>query len=63
MSLDYAQLYLGIMFANVVYLGVLLYGGMWYTSQTTVKCPKCGVRYSKYRVGGHECHPVLVADD
>lgn len=63
MANEYAKIYLGIMFANIVYLFVLLYGGMWYTNKNTVKCPECGVRYSKYRIESHRCHPALIAED
>lgn len=54
-----------ILFLNFLYLVVLLYGGMWYTDKRTVQCPVCGVKYAKYRVEAHECHPALVgeADD
>ncbi|MFB6304586.1 MAG: hypothetical protein ABEH47_05425 [Haloferacaceae archaeon] len=60
---EFATVYLGIMFLNFVYMVGLLYGGIWYTRQTTVECPECGVRYPKYRIDSHECHPSLVDDD
>ena len=62
MANDFATVYLTIMFLNFVYLIVLLYGGIWYTNQRTVKCPRCGVKYSKFRIEGHECHPSLVGE-
>lgn len=62
-SETFANLYLGIIFAAVVYQFGLLYGGMWYTRQTTVQCPKCGVYISKYRIETHQCHPSLVGDE
>ena len=62
MATEFATAYLGIMFLNFFYLIVLLYGGMWYTNQRTVTCPRCGVKYSKYRIEDHECHPSLVEE-
>ena len=63
MSNEFANAYLAIMFLNFLYMVGLLYGGIWYTRRTTVECPRCGVRYAKYRVGQHECHPSLVDED
>ncbi|UPV76720.1 hypothetical protein M0R89_21235 (plasmid) [Halorussus limi] len=63
MSDHLGTIYLTIMFLNFLYLVVLLYGGIWYTNQQTVQCPRCGVKYPKYHVGNHECHPSLVGDD
>ncbi len=62
-SETFANVYLGIIFAAVVYQFGLLYGGIWYTRQTTVQCPKCGIYISKYRIETHQCHPSLVGDD
>ncbi|UPV98888.1 hypothetical protein M0R88_10125 [Halorussus gelatinilyticus] len=62
MAIDYASVYLGILFVNFLYLVVLLYGGIWYTNRVTVQCPRCGIKYSKYRVENHECPPSLVGD-
>jgi hypothetical protein len=60
MTNTFAEVYLAIMFLNVLYLIGLLFGGMWYTDRMTVQCPRCGVKFSKYRVENHECPPSLV---
>lgn len=60
--MDWGDVYVTILFLNFLYLVVLLYGGIWYTDTRTVQCPRCGVKYAKYRVGNHECHPSLVED-
>lgn len=63
MPSDFADIYLFIMFANFLYMIGLLYGGMWYTKRTTVKCPQCGIRFPKYRVENHQCHPALLSEE
>lgn len=63
MSSTFADVYLAIMFLNFLYLVTLLFGGIWYTNKVTVQCPRCGVKYSKYRVENHECPPSLVGND
>ena len=55
-----ADAYLFIIFADVFYLFALLFGGVYYTRKTTVQCPRCGIRISKYRIETHQCHPGLV---
>ena len=60
MANEFANVYLTILFLNFLYLVFLLYGGIWYTNRVTVQCPECGIKYSKYRAGNHECPPSLV---
>ena len=63
MPIDWGDVYVTIIFLNFGYLAVLLYGGVWYTNKRTVQCPRCGVKFAKYRVENHECHPGLVGED
>ena len=62
MGTTWADVYLAVMFLNFLYLVVLLFGGIWYTNKVTVQCPRCGIKYSKYRVENHQCPPALIAD-
>lgn len=63
MAIEFADVYRTILFLNILYLIVLLYGGIWYTNRQTVECPRCGVKYSESRFGSHTCHPSLLGDD
>ncbi|NHN57618.1 MULTISPECIES: hypothetical protein [Halorussus] len=62
MAIDFATVYLSILSPNFLYLVGLLYGGIWYANRVTVQCPRCGIKYAKYRAGNHECPPSLVGD-
>jgi hypothetical protein len=63
MTIDFADVYLTVLFLNFLYLIGLLYGGIWYTNRVTVQCPRCGIKYSKYSIENHECPPSLVSDE
>lgn len=59
---DFADVYSTVMLLDFLSLVGLLDGGIWYTNRVTVQCPRCGIKYSKYRVENHECPPSLVGD-
>lgn len=60
MPIDWGEVYVTVLFLIILYQVGFLVGGVWYTNKRTVQCPHCGVKYAKYRVEEHQCHPSLV---